>query len=319
MNKNGFEINPFFSTNFKVFKNDLNIDKDSVVLESVYHKICKRCSIKPSKIKNIFKSISKLWVVIRFNGLDIETHIKSVKVKYGNDINAIDLLKEMIENNSLNELKKVKIDYSDIFNMTVLLTVFDSEPHVNQLVFTKNDVKKIEETLHANDNWFSNGWYCDYDPIPFFDNLEKYSDLFNNLRTDTSEINKIKLLSDYFKIIEVDKLNFPALIFIISAIELLLTHKPTDNSEDSLKKQFVLKLSIVLHRADPSIDLHRTREKLRKIYDIRSDIAHGNFKSVQEKDYDKISNDIEEMQSFLKILVLEYIKDYKYINFLKDN
>jgi hypothetical protein len=70
------------------------------------------------------------------------------------------------------------------------------------------------------------------------------------------------------------------LVNLVALLELLLTRNPDAsrfNVEDSLTKQFVLKLGVLLHRQAPSLDLEWTRKALKDLYGLRSAIAHGDF------------------------------------------
>lgn len=93
------------------------------------------------------------------------------------------------------------------------------------------------------------------------------------------------------------------------------TNKPSDNSEDSLTKQFILKANIILHNENPNIDLKNTKTRLKQIYAERSSIAHGNF----EKQDIEVKSDIEFMHGVLLSITRAYIDNLGYINFLKEN
>ncbi len=67
---------------------------------------------------------------------------------------------------------------------------------------------------------------------------------------------------------------------LVALLELLLTRNPDANRfnvEDSLTKQFVLKLGVLLHRESPSLDLDWARRAPKDLYGLRSAIAHGDF------------------------------------------
>lgn len=70
------------------------------------------------------------------------------------------------------------------------------------------------------------------------------------------------------------------LVNLVALLELLLTRKPDSsrfNVEDSLTKQFVLKLGVLLYCESPTLDLNWTRRALMDLYALRSAIAHGDF------------------------------------------
>jgi hypothetical protein len=73
------------------------------------------------------------------------------------------------------------------------------------------------------------------------------------------------------------------LVNLVALIELLLARNPDTsrfNVEDSLTRQFVLKLGILLHHESPSLDLDWSRRAMKDLYQLRSSIAHGDFGNV---------------------------------------
>lgn len=77
-----------------------------------------------------------------------------------------------------------------------------------------------------------------------------------------------------------------SIVNLVGLLELVLTRNPDSsrfNVEDSLAKQFVLKVGTALHLADPARDMGRARSALRDLYSIRSAIAHGDFEGLPKK------------------------------------
>lgn len=126
------------------------------------------------------------------------------------------------------------------------------------------------------------------------------------------------------------------LVTLVSIIELLLTHNPDHtrfNVEDSISKQFGLKTSLLVYQNGQSRDLQWLKSRLKDIYSQRSNIAHGNFKSLREylaKEVKKskkedmtedivLENLIGDVYNFIRAIVEEYMKDRKLVDFLKDN
>lgn len=73
------------------------------------------------------------------------------------------------------------------------------------------------------------------------------------------------------------------LVVMVSIIELLLTRNPDHsrfNVEDSISKQFRLKAGLIVYLNDKSRDLDEIEARLKTIYSMRSNIAHGNFTAV---------------------------------------
>lgn len=110
------------------------------------------------------------------------------------------------------------------------------------------------------------------------------------------------------------------LLLQVSIIEYLLTRNPDTNKfnvEDSISKQFKLKCAVLVHAIDKEYDLVKLNDELSKIYDQRSDLAHGNYKD----DYNK-KEIVESVFLLFKInrqLLNVYIDDRSFVEYLKDN
>lgn len=121
------------------------------------------------------------------------------------------------------------------------------------------------------------------------------------------------------------------IVMLTSIIELLLTHNPDFsrfNVEDSISKQFQLKASILIYLNDKTIDINAVKNRLKIIYQQRSNIAHGNFSAVskyinslskkegKEEYFDDL---VVELYKYVRAILEEYLKDIKFIDFLKEN
>ena len=110
------------------------------------------------------------------------------------------------------------------------------------------------------------------------------------------------------------------LLLLVSIIEFLLTRNPDTskfNVEDSIGKQFKLKCALVVHNQNKTIDLKTINDKLKKIYNQRSDVAHGNYNDGF--DIREVVNSVYDLYVFLKCILREYIDDRDVIEFAKDN
>lgn len=120
-------------------------------------------------------------------------------------------------------------------------------------------------------------------------------------------------------------------VLLVSIIELLVTHQPDNqrfNVEDSINKQFQLKGSVAIYKNNGKYNINELKDRLKFIYKIRSFIAHGDFKSLEkllkrQKNFMDIQWSLEELSDelyvYIKAIVSEYLKDKKYINFLKNS
>lgn len=76
-----------------------------------------------------------------------------------------------------------------------------------------------------------------------------------------------------------------AFVELVSILEMFLTHNPDSgrfNIEDSINKQFVGKMSMILYENDKKIDLKKLKQELKYAYGIRSSIAHGDFSNLEK-------------------------------------
>lgn len=121
------------------------------------------------------------------------------------------------------------------------------------------------------------------------------------------------------------------LVTLVSIIELLLTHSPNYsrfNVEDSISKQFRLKASLLIYLDDRSRDLDQIKNRLKIIYGLRSNIAHGNFVAVsqyiarlsnREGEEEYFSDLIADLYIYIRAILSEYLRDPALVEFLKEN
>lgn len=133
-----------------------------------------------------------------------------------------------------------------------------------------------------------------------------------------------------------------SILLYMSIIESILTHKPDSNRfnvEDSITKQFVLKTCIIINKENEEYNVEKYSKRCKLFYSIRSDIAHGDTTNIKKtiKDFDKIyeksdnfkdkettyelvlETTREELRNILYHILKFYLKDSKYIEFLKNN
>ena len=120
-------------------------------------------------------------------------------------------------------------------------------------------------------------------------------------------------------------------VMMTSILELLLTHNPDFNRfnvEDSISKQFQLKVSILVYLNDKTVDINAIKSRLKTIYQQRSNIAHGNFSAVnkyinglskkegKEEYFDDL---VVDLYKYVRSVLEEYLKDFRFVEFLKEN
>lgn len=121
------------------------------------------------------------------------------------------------------------------------------------------------------------------------------------------------------------------IVLLTSILELLVTHSPDFNRfnvEDSISKQFQLKVSLLVYLNNKNNDLNTVKTRLKTIYQQRSNIAHGNFSAVEkyvknlskkegkEEYFDDLVTDL---YLYVRAILEEYLKDPKLVEFIKEN
>ena len=119
------------------------------------------------------------------------------------------------------------------------------------------------------------------------------------------------------------------LLMLTSIIELLLTRNPDFNRfnvEDSINKQFQLKASILIYLNNKEKDIDELKKRLKIIYQQRSNIAHGNFKELEkyknnlskkEGKEEYFEDLVSDLYSYVRAIIEEYVKDPKFVEFIK--
>lgn len=109
------------------------------------------------------------------------------------------------------------------------------------------------------------------------------------------------------------------LLLFSSLIEMLLTHNPNFqrfNVEDSISRQFRLKLALLSHDPQSGVPIETLARRFRDIYSQRSSLAHGNFKDVAgDHDLDSMVNSL---QIALSVTLRRYLIDPAFVAFLKE-
>ena len=165
--------------------------------------------------------------------------------------------------------------------------------------------------------------------------LEAFNNLDNSLNSPDQEL--ILYLANLIEASVNHTLTEKArLLLLVSIVELMLTHNPDFNRfnvEDSIGKQFLLKLSVILYRENESLKIPELRENLRHIYNLRSKIAHGDYtglkkaicKKLSRNDYNSHMEEyhLGELNSmlycYIRTLMKEYFRCPDFIKFLKES
>lgn len=309
INKNKYTVSSFESylfVNTVVNSSEAKLYKNVIILEDVYNVICEKYKIKSKSKPNYVKEIAKLWVIVRFEGevnhrafVDFLQSDHSSKEDYNK-------LFQVMWNNSKNSRLE-----SQIKKVFYLLTSCDRSSYLNELIFDYENTNKIQDALYyaGEKDLTENG---NYDGKYFLETLKYRENKIIFLLNDPDEKRKVDLLCEYLKIVDSNSSDQIILIFLVSAIELLLTN---NDKTGEIRKQFILKMGTLIYDHDKSIDLKKIKIELKQIYDERCNVVHGNFKNNPQK----IKSDTEKLQYYLKILIKKYVDETEYINFLKDS
>ncbi len=115
------------------------------------------------------------------------------------------------------------------------------------------------------------------------------------------------------------------LLTLTSIIELLVTRNPDTsrfNVEDSINKQFQLKASILIYLNNKENDIESIKKRLKLIYQQRSNVAHGNFGEIdkiskKEGMHEHFDSLVSDLYAYVRAIIEEYLKDTKFVEFIK--
>lgn len=98
--------------------------------------------------------------------------------------------------------------------------------------------------------------------------------------------------------------------------------------DESISKQFRLKVSLLVYLNDRNRDINEIGNRLKVIYDQRSNVAHGNFEATSRylRSLSKVDgkeeyfNDlITDLYFYVRAVIEEYMKDRAFVEFMKDH
>ncbi len=110
------------------------------------------------------------------------------------------------------------------------------------------------------------------------------------------------------------------LLLLVSIVESLVTRNPDTtkfNVEDSISKQFVLKTTILIYSFNNEMNLEETKNRLKLIYNQRSDVAHANY--ISEAEREKIIESFFKLYEYIRAIISLFLKDALFIEFLKES
>lgn len=287
-------------------------------------------SYRAKNMDDVYKFIASIWIIARYDDKGEEEEIRAETSK--NTKPSIVLLED---DSPIIEKSGELVDYSYVVSLIMppgkhfsyhSFMLHSSYPYMDSY----GPLKYVSREVMYFGLIFSN---YDRDKNMLFPYTRKKilkaaKELDNSIKLDKD---KIRFIGRLLKIATFDTTDEKIKILIlVSIIELLLTHNPNYsrfNVEDSISKQFILKTALVLYQGDKSLNLKEIKEKLKDIYDIRSKIAHGDLGDADKlinkyriKFKQKFSDEIKiELIKYIRAILLRYVSDKEFIDFLKEN
>lgn len=184
--------------------------------------------------------------------------------------------------------------------------------------------------MQSKDNRFDNELYALNRDPNFSEIIRRSFALYETMEDD----DLLKYCAESIKISSSANMKF-RLISLVSLIESFIVKQPDANRyhiEDSIKKQFTLKLGLILRERNDDLDMDLTRIRLRELYDQRSNIAHGNFKEFKkasskstltyskDMDFEDYPYDLCTFAEMcLRNVLMTYLEDKGKMEFIKQN
>jgi len=319
----------------------------AITFESIIKKFVNTHSLDNTETKDILNNKAKIinffakyWVIIRYENEEIVTAENKSKFEHLNfqkdkrlEIFLLDSenIFEKRENQAVSFCALISLlsNKEEYFGWNFLINETANEFFIEKSASIKIMDCIMYEMIALSPKKENDPANCQFYFDEFIGSIKEYiADIDNALKEKTIDERKIIYIGDILRLSKPHTNKFSSLIRIVGILEMLLTHNPDTgrfNVEDSISKQFVLKTSILVHEENQNINLNDTKNKLKTIYNQRSNIAHGNFEEI-DKFENKIKKEgkyfddlITNAYYFSKIAIIKYIRDPQYVNFLKNN
>jgi hypothetical protein len=354
----------------KILKENINLPPENeesinfVTAEKIINEYliyCNSNNIQYRKDLSGIDFLASIWVVIKFEFNEEERReivfkINKEKLGLGNDFS--DEIAFLDNNDSF--LQAFNYTYS-ISNFYAFLTnsylsgsysrnflIFDSPNNLENIQF---DFSQLLLENYVYIIALNSGEINESEQFLLFPEIEnKILQIYPHVESILKDNNKYKsleyIITQIFIICKNKLDERVQWLLLCGIVELLLTHNPDSNRfnvEDSISKQFKLKLGIILSKAEVDFDYVYLESELKDIYKIRSMIAHGDFPGLekflnglvkrsnlkQDSDEDDIfsydpkeilfENLLFKLYSHVQSLILFYLKNPEFVEFLKRN
>jgi hypothetical protein len=290
------------------------------------------------KRENIFDFLSSIWVIARFDdngtGEILRTEHQRLLEEGSNSLSILE------EDHPLVINAKNLAHYCYLLSLLIntegdnyLGRTFLADP---EIIDTERPVQKIWQEyimlgmLNRQESEFRDeaAWIF----LPYIrESLQNKAQMLEQV-CEKGFTEKILYIASILKIVSHDVSDIKTKILMLtSIIELLLTHNPDFsrfNVEDSINKQFQLKASILIYLNNKSVDIKHVRNRLKTIYQQRSNIAHGNFLALEkyiqglskkEGMEEYLDNLVVDLYKYIRAILEEFLRDPEFVIFLKEN
>lgn len=318
-----------------LFENYCSNNKDKIEFINFYN--------KHRNEKNIYKIFARMWVIIRYkSGNKIIENKQKYKLKDVSDysvesvfpdgewdylsnynrINSFMCFLDFMSKTNNSDQRSIILD----MNLGNRKSLFLIPKIIMMTSFVNNVTKQYEYP------------FCTFD-----DTITKFDEIIKTVGdkyVDKKFIYICESLKNSLELYFRDERMYN--LSLCAILELLLTHKPDSNRyniEESISKQFVRKLILIIYENDNHSNTKFLENELKIAYSIRSDITHGNFSNL-ESNLNKLYNLYEfkinennlfkynkkdalnrlnsNLAIYVKIVLFAYLKDAERLNLLKD-
>lgn len=308
--------------------------------------LVKKFNKRYGRIKDIYKKLARMWVVVRSEQIisEEDTKGKFTFFKENEDDMAIQIIDDIPL--SITEYNEEKIN--DIFAfLSFMLGKGNLSNHLlsaDNLGLHKHDSSLfLQLMVMATNNSYENDDESEIYHYGAFRVVEPKIIKLSNAVGEKYLNQKFQFICKKIRhILELYNINQEmTFVELISVIEMFITHNPNSgrfNIEDSITKQFVGKLLLIIYESNKDTDLEQLKKELKFAYSIRSAIAHGDFSNLErqlnklfefynfkrdEKGIDYRDNNaalyklIDNAHSWVEAVINLYLEDEKRLELIK--
>ena len=294
---------------------------------------------KGYKRKNLFDYFAKMWCVVRF---DDEGEVQRIDESY----------QKMQEKGQkgfvlLDDDHPILRNSESLINYSHLLSLlahteeksyfgrnFILDPdQLSERILIRNFVPHLVMLYTANYDYQTRPEYRDelswsFSWIHGSKQILKIASLFEKA-FENGDSDKLLYIGNLLGIVNRTQDEKIKLLILTSIIELLVTRNPDTsrfNVEDSINKQFQLKAGALIFLNNKENDIDVLKKRLKTIYQQRSNIAHGNFGELEnykrklskkEGEEEYFEDLVADLYSYVRAILEEYLKDPKFVEFIK--